>query len=125
MSGVLFAFLIGCPATDFDVAELEPYPNPYTSEDPQWSAQPHRDQPTEIVVDAAGETAWISLTGTPDEPGDEIVVVDLVDASVRSRVTVGRSPIGLALHPDGEVLVVLNRFSNFLSLLWPKIRNPG
>ncbi len=61
--------------------------------------------------------AQIALTGSPDEPGSELAVVDLVTRSVRSRVGVGLSPVGLALHPDGDVLAVLNRFSNFLSLV--------
>ena len=96
---------------------LAPYPNPFTAADPQWSPQPSRGKPLEVVALPDGSKAYVTLQGTPDRPGRHVVVVDLATGDVLRRVEVGSSPTGLALHPDGEVLVVLNRFSNYVSVI--------
>ncbi len=97
--------------------ELEPYPNPFGSDDPLWAVQPHRDNPLEIETSADGATAWVSLQGSADEFGREVVEVDVATGEVRRRIEVGSSPTGLALHPSGRLLVVFNRFSNYVSVI--------
>jgi hypothetical protein len=98
-------FLLLACATEWTT--LEPYPNPFEADEPV------REKPLEVLV--VGDTAVVSLQGSVDEPGNEVALVDLTDGSVR-RVEVGSSPTGLALHPDGHV-VVFNRFSNWASLV--------
>ena len=89
---------------------LEPYPNPYDG-----PPQPPREKPLEVL--AHGDEAWVALQGSVDRAGEHVVRVDLATGEVLDRVQVGSGPTGLVLHPDGEHLVVFNRFSNFLSLV--------
>lgn len=100
-----------------DPRELVPYANPFTDADPKWSSQPERAKPHALAVSGDGAVAFVSLSGTPDQPGREIAVVDLDRDEVRGWTTVGHEPSGLALHPGGEVLVVTNQLSNYLSVI--------
>lgn len=120
--GVLVATLAGCPSEGSGGSDSAPhtllaYPNPFGPDDPLWSAPPHRDKPLEVVVTPAGDKAYVSLQGIPDDPGHHVAVVDLAKHRLIKRIAVGSSPTGLALHPDGRVLVVLNRFSDFVSVI--------
>ena len=99
------------------VRELSPYPNPFLTSDPMWAAQPQRSKPLKVLADAAGATAWVTLSGTPDRPGRQVAVVDVAAGRLVRRVDVGAGATGLALHPDGEVLVVTNKFANYLSII--------
>ena len=109
--------LAGCPEDgDFTKASLSPYPNPFGEGQPGFAAQPARDKPLEIVVDRAG-TAFVSLQGTPDRPGSHVVALAAATGEVVAKIEVGSSPTGLALHPTAGLLVVLNRFSNFVSVI--------
>ncbi len=96
---------------------LSAYPNPFGPDDALWSAQPHREKPLELVLNLDGTKAYVSLQGTPDAPGGHVVVLDTKTHEVLERIEVGASPTGLALHPDGKLLLVLNRFSNFASVI--------
>ncbi len=100
-----------------DPISLSAYENPFGPDDPRWSPQPRRQKPTELVVTPGGKKAYVVLPGTSDEPGDSIAVVDLESGRVLRRIGVGRGPTGMALHPDGDLLVVLNRYSNFVSVI--------
>ncbi len=102
---------------DWEPRSLSPYPNPFGPSDPLWAEQPHRENPLEVVVNAAGTTAYVSLQGSPDEPGEHVVVVDLASGTVRARIEVGSGPTGLALHPSEPYLLVANRFSNYISVI--------
>jgi len=107
--------LAACSSSDWRPVDLEPYPNPYGPEEPQWSAQPHRDNPLELAVTDAH--IWVTLQGSADEPGHEIVAIDK-DTGETHRIDLrGSSPTGIAVHPDGRLLVVFNRFSNFISVI--------
>ena len=121
LGATLVAVLAGCPAPDLESVvtphSLPAYANPFTDADPQWAPQPSREKPLEVVVTPDGRKAYVSLQGTPDDPGWHVVVIDTASGEVRGRVGVGASPTGLAMHPDGEVLVVFNRFSNFVSVI--------
>ena len=97
--------------------ELAPYPNPFGPTDPLWAPQPSRDRPERIALSPDGRRAWVSLPGTVDRPGHAIAEVDVASGALLGRVAVGASPLGLAMHPDGEVLVVFNRFSNHVSVV--------
>lgn len=110
------ALLVACAPPERGLATLPPVPNPFGPADPQWSPQPIRDHPLEVVIDDSGR-AWVSLQGTPDHPGDAVVGVDL-HTGERTRITTGgSSPTGLTLHPGGRWLVVFHRFSNFASVI--------
>ncbi|NOY28223.1 MAG: DUF1513 domain-containing protein [Oligoflexia bacterium] len=116
MLALLFA-LVGCTASDWEPRSLTPYPNPFTSDDPQWSPQPHRSKPQEIAI--VGGEAWVSLPGRADDPDDTVVAVDLASGVVADRVKVGSNPMGIAARPDGSAIVVFNRFSNWMSVVDP------
>lgn len=78
---------------------------------------PARLRPLRVVADASSMRAWVTLSGTELYPGSEVLVVDLATPRVLTRIQVGSSPAGLALHPSGRWLLVTNRFSNFLSVI--------
>jgi hypothetical protein len=109
---LILVLVIACGGGD--PPDLAPYPNPFGEDDPLWAPQPRRENPLEVVV--AGSTAWVTLQGSVDEPGDSVARVDLTTFDV-DRVRVGSSPTGLALHPDGRWLVVFNRFSAYASVV--------
>jgi len=105
-----------CAGWGWEPTTLSPGDNPFDESDPLWSPQPHRDNPLEVVV--ADDRAFVSLQGSVDEPGHEIVVIDLASREVGERIdTLGAGPTGVTLSPDGSRLLVLNRFSNFATLI--------
>ncbi len=107
-----------CAGPDWAPHTLTPYENPFTASDPLWSPQPHRDNPLEVAVVPSRGKAYVSLQASVDEPGHEIAVVDLQSHKLLGRIDIeGAGPTGLAVHPDEHVLVVLNRFSNFATLI--------
>jgi hypothetical protein len=100
-----------------DPRDLSPYENAFDESDPQWSPQPVRAKPYALVVGSEGTKAWVALQGSPDSAGTQVVSVDLERHEVSARIQVGHGPSGLALHPDGEVVVAVNRYSNYLSVI--------
>jgi len=107
-----------CEGPGWVPSSLVPYDNPFTSDDPLWSEQPHRDKPLEVVIAESRGKAYVSLQGTVDDPGHEVVVVDLATREVVARIdTEGSGPTGLALHPDEDKLVVFHRFSDFAAVI--------
>ena len=80
-------------------------------------------QPTDIVFDRSGERAYLAAFGS-----DRIAVLDR-DGKVTSQIEIGdgsgsrasprtkRGPRGLAYHPQRDLLYVLNRLSNSLSVV--------
>lgn len=96
---------------------LTPYPNPFGPDAPQWSPQPHRDKPLEVAVSPDGRTAFVTLQGLVDDPGRHVAVVDVAARTLLDRIEVGSSPTGLALHPSGRHLLVLNRFGDRASVV--------
>ncbi|MDP2305682.1 MAG: YncE family protein [Pseudomonadota bacterium] len=110
MIGLLFA----CAQDDaWAPRTLTPYPNPFGPDDALWAPQPHRSNPQEIAV--VGRRAFVSLSGSADQPDHRVAVVDLDTLAVVAHVEVGSNPIGLAVR-GGEV-VVFNRFSNWMSVI--------
>ena len=96
---------------------LAPYPNPFDASDPLWSAQPTREKPQELLV--VGDKVYVSLPGTPDEPGHHVAVLDATTHARLSRIETGAGPVGIARHPSG-LLLVLNRYSNYASVVDPR-----
>lgn len=80
-------------------------------------AQPHRDHPRATLVAASLDRLFVALEGSVDDPGSEVIALDLAGRRVVQRYAVGSSPAGLALHPSERYLVVANRFSNYLSVI--------
>ncbi len=118
---VLGWLAMGCQKSEpcRDAAQtLTPYVNPFTRSNPLWSAQPHRDNPLEVAVVQSLGKAYVSLQGSVDEPGHEVAVIDLKTHKLLGRIDIqGSGPTGLAVHPTEDQLVVLNRFSNFATII--------
>lgn len=96
---------------------LSPYPNPFGPSDPMWAPQPRRDHPLELALSQDGDKLYVTLQGVEDEPGDSVAVVDTASETLLTKIRVGSSPTGIALHPGGRFLVVTNRFSSFASVI--------
>ncbi|MFO0556408.1 MAG: beta-propeller fold lactonase family protein [Polyangiales bacterium] len=96
---------------------LRPYPRAFGPGDPLWTAQPHRDRPLRVAVTPDRRTAIVTLQGLEDEPGHEVVLVDIATRTVRARVDVGSSPTSVAVHPAGRFAVVTTRFENRAAVL--------
>lgn len=92
---------------------LEPYPNPFGPQDPRFEEPPHRGKPQRVVMHPDGRRAYVAMPGNPDDPNDTIAVVDVEAGTLLRTIKVGAAPSGLALHPEGRFLVVLNKVTNF------------
>ena len=117
---MLSGLLLGCGGDPLpeqsNPRDLPPYPNPFTATDPLWSPQPVREKPQELLV--VGDRIYVPLPGTPDEPGHHVAVLDRTTRARVGRIEVGAGPVGIARHPSG-LLLVLNRYSNFASVIDP------
>lgn len=100
--------------------------SPVENSNPNPEPQPRRDHPSDVELSEDGSKAYIVLQGSEYEPGSEIAVVDLQRLVVGKRIRLavsekdsvpGSSPIRLISHPDRRYLLVVNRFSNFASVL--------
>ena len=96
---------------------LDADPNPFGPNDPLWAPQPPRDRPHAAALSSDGGRLYVALSGVEDAPRDQVVVIDLTKRTVIRRITVGRMPVALALHPGGRLLVVANQLSNWLSVI--------
>lgn len=108
--------LPACAAPEGEFVTLSPYPNPFGWGDALYAAQPHRQNPLEVVI--SGETAWVSLQGSADEPEAEVAAVDLQTRTVTGRARVGSNTTGLTVGPDGRIYA-FGRFSNWISIIDP------
>ncbi len=89
------------------VANANPFPEP----------QPHRDHPYGLAVTPDGTKLYVALAGNEAEPGSEVAVFDVATRQVTGRVQVGSMPTYLGMHPSGAFVVVINRFSNYASVI--------
>jgi len=112
---MILALLLACQSSGPELRTLEPYENPFGPTDPLWSEQPRRENPLEVAVAADGRV-WVSLQGSPDNPGTQVAVVDLDSGEVVRLETGGAGTTGLAMHPNGDFVVAFNRFSNFATV---------
>lgn len=119
VSGLAWTVILGCsPAENpFERVSLVPGPNPFGADDALWSPQPHRDHPLALALLPSGDKLYVALQGVEDEPGHHVAVVDVASERVLRRIEVGSSPTALALHPLGRYLAIVNRFSNFVSII--------
>ncbi|WP_221031074.1 hypothetical protein [Actomonas aquatica] len=99
---------------------------PVTNPNPAPEPRPLRDHPYDVLVSADGTKTYLSLLGSEANPGHEVIVCDAQTGQVLRRITLalpgsgdepGTGPSRMELHPDGRFLVVLNRFSNFASVI--------
>lgn len=108
--------LIACeeaaPVGDPGRRVLHTYASSFGPGDAQWRPQPHRDRPLRVAVTPDGARALVTLQGLEDEPGQEVVLVDVAARRVLGRVAVGSSPTGVAIHPGGRFAVVTTRYEN-------------
>lgn len=91
--------------------------DPVATPAPRTGDSPVRLRPLRVAVDPERARGWVSLAGTERHPGGEVLEVDLAAGRVVGRIPVGRAPAGLALSAGGDRLLVVNRFSNFLSVI--------
>ncbi len=113
--------VVDCAGDPWVPRSIEVGENPFGPDDPLWAPQPHRDRPLEVLVDESRQRAWVSLQGTVDAPGSEVAIVDLEQGTLLGRVpTGGSSPTGMAMHPGGEAVVVLDRFTDAISVMDPR-----
>lgn len=97
----------------FEREDLEPVANPNPYPEPQ----PHRDHPFDLAFSGDGTRVYVTLQGTEAQPGHEVAVFDLAERKVVKRIGVGSYPGWIAAHPGAPYLVVLNRFSNYASVI--------
>ncbi len=79
--------------------------------------KPTRLNPTAVALGADQTRAYVALTGSEAEPGDEVAVIDVATGSVTDRIDVGPRPVGLAVHPNGAWLVVASSYARFLTVI--------
>ena len=91
--------------------------NPFGPGDPLWAPQPHRDRPRAAALSSDGRRLYVALTGSEDQPGESVAVVDVASRKALARIHVGRAPVALALHPGGRYLAVANLYSNWVSVI--------
>lgn len=97
---------------------LEPYPNRFPERKPElYTELPNREKPRALALAANRNRLYVALQGSIDNPGNEVVAVDTERRKVVKRFRVGRSPTGLALHPERRFLVVTTRYTNRLSII--------
>ncbi len=90
---------------------------PVSNNNPHPEPQPDRSRPRSIIINPTGEKLYVALSGTDSLPGKEVVVFDIQKRKIVKRITVGSNPYYLALHNDGRHLIVINRFSNYASVI--------
>ena len=120
LGACLLSVVISCsdpPGPREPPRELPIPANPFGPDEPSYSPQPHRDRPSAVVHDAERGLLYVALTGSEEEPGREVSVVDASSFDVLSRIDVGPYPMGLALQPGGRFLVVTNRFARYASIV--------
>ncbi len=106
-------------------SEVWRYRAPFTPRDltpvanniPTRTAQPHRDKPTRLALNADGSKLYVTLQGTENAPGNQLAVVETASRKVLKRINVGSRPYTAVLHPGGRFLVVTNEFSNYASVI--------
>jgi hypothetical protein len=105
------------PAESADCARDGDVLCPVVEPDPARAPQPRRHTPTALVLDAGGQRAFVALTGSEAEPGTAVAVVDLNAGAVIAQIPVGPRPVALALHPDGDSLVVASSYDRRLAVI--------
>jgi DNA-binding beta-propeller fold protein YncE len=120
---VIAAMLSGCATEGGDAGpgwappggwdNLEPVPNPNDEAAPQ----PFRQNPYAVALTADGRTALVTLRGSELEPDHEVAIVDVPRKQVRARLHVGSRPHAVAIHPSGDVAVVLSQFSRHAAVI--------
>jgi DNA-binding beta-propeller fold protein YncE len=86
--------------------------------------QPFRSQPNALALTPDGAKLYVGLPGKEGYPDWRVAVVDTASRRVQRWVdlrpagqTRGTRPTGLAVHPSGNYLVVLNEYGNFGSVI--------
>lgn len=68
--------------------------------------------PRAILWNAAGDRAYIAGMGS-----NNVVVIDAAGDRVSDPIEVGEGPTGLAMHPNGTLLYVMNKFDGSISVI--------
>ena len=98
---------------EFKREDMRPVPN----NNPFPELQPHRDHPFDVAVSRDGQKVYVTLAGNEAEPGNQVAVFDVEKRKVIKRINVGCSPYYLGVHPGGQYLFVVNRLSNYASVI--------
>jgi hypothetical protein len=97
----------------YERRDLEPVKN----NNPYPEPQPRRDHPKAMEITPDGKKLYIAMAGNEAEPGNEVAVFDVGEKKVAKRIRVGSSPWHIAMHPKGRFAVVINRLSNYASVI--------
>ena len=89
--------------------DLKPVANPNPHPEPQ----PRRDHAFGLALSLDGKKLYIALSGSENEPGNEVAVFDVAERKVKKKIKVGLYPTSVTMHPGGRFLIVLNRYSNY------------
>lgn len=84
---------------------------------PLYKPDPKRYKPGRGALSQDGTRLYVTLQGTEHDPGNELAVVDVASEKLIKKIRVGSRPYQAVLHPDGRFLVVVNEFSNYLSVI--------
>ncbi len=93
--------------------DLKPVGNPNPYPEPQ----PRREHPFGLALTPDGTKAYITLSGGENDPGSTVAVFDVKQRRVIKKIQVGLYPGCIAVHPSGKFAIVLNRFSNYASVI--------
>lgn len=81
--------------------------------------QPPRGNPYAIVV-TENARALVTMRGSELSPGHELVAINLSTKQILGRISVGDRPVAVALHPDGDLAVVLSSLSPYAAVVDPQ-----
>jgi DNA-binding beta-propeller fold protein YncE len=106
------------PATEvkpsgIDWENLEAVPNGNGEASPQ----PTRLNPYDIAISSDGRVGIVALRGSEVEPSQQVAILDVAAGEVRARLEVGARPVAVAIHPHGDVAVVLSQFSPLAAVI--------
>jgi DNA-binding beta-propeller fold protein YncE len=90
---------------------------PVVNNVPNSVAQPRRDKPGRVALNADASKLYVTLQGTENDPGNRLAVVDTASRKLIKHIQVGSRPYTAVLHPGGRFLVVTNEFSNYASVI--------
>ncbi len=76
-----------------------------------------RSRPKHVELSRDGSVLFVALSGNLVDPGGEVLALDSTTGSELARISVGKSPQGMALSADGSVLYVANQMSRYLSAI--------
>ncbi len=76
-----------------------------------------RARPQSLELSTDERELYVALAGNWIDPLNQVLVLDATTGDHLDTIEVGRSPVGMALGPDGSKLYVANQMSNYISVI--------